>query len=170
MSEDMNKTVPATTENLDTIVIDDGAVKVAIQNQFGERIGTFRFYPTDVNIVNRYNEVSDQFETILAPLINANISPEGEGEDASSVEILNEAGDKMISLMDYVLNANSREAFFSKTHIFTPMGGMFFCEKVYDAIGKYISKRFDAEVNRVNVRMKQHMHGYRTGKHAKGKQ
>lgn len=170
MSEDMKKTVPATTENLDTIVIDDGAVKVAIQNQFGERIGTFRFYPTDVNIVNRYNEVSDQFETILAPLINANISPEGEGEDASSVEILNEAGDKMISLMDYVLNANSREAFFSKTHIFTPMGGMFFCEKVYDAIGKYISKRFDAEVNRVNVRMKQHMHGYRTGKHAKGKQ
>jgi hypothetical protein len=170
MSEDMKKTVPATTENLDTIVIDDGAVKVAIQNQFGERIGTFRFYPTDVNIVNRYNKVSDQFETILAPLINANISPEGEGEDASSVEILNEAGDKMISLMDYVLNANSREAFFSKTHIFTPMGGMFFCEKVYDAIGKYISKRFDAEVNRVNVRMKQHMHGYRTGKHAKGKQ
>ena len=170
MSEDMKKTVPATTENLDTIVIDDGAVEVAIQNQFGERIGTFRFYPTDVNIVNRYNEVSDQFETILAPLINANISPEGEGEDASSVEILNEAGDKMIALMDYVLNANSREAFFSKTHIFTPMGGMFFCEKVYDAIGKYISKRFDAEVNRVNVRMKQHMHGYRTGKHAKGKQ
>ena len=170
MSEDMKKTVPATTENLDTIVIDDGAVKVAIQNQFGERIGTFRFYPTDVNIVNRYNEVSDQFETILAPLINANIGPEGEGEDASSVEILNEAGDKMIALMDYVLNANSREAFFSKTHIFTPMGGMFFCEKVYDAIGKYISKRFDAEVNRVNVRMKQHMHGYRTGKHAKGKQ
>lgn len=170
MSEEMKKTVPATTENLDTIVIDDGAVKVAIQNQFGERIGTFRFYPTDVNIVNRYNEVSDQFETILAPLINANISPEGEGEDATSVDILNEAGDKMIALMDYVLNANSREAFFSKTHIFTPMGGMFFCEKVYDAIGKYISKRFDAEVNRVNVRMKQHMHGYRTGKHAKGKQ
>ena len=170
MSEEMKKTVPATTENLDTIVIDDGAVKVAIQNQFGERIGTFRFYPTDVNIVNRYNEVSDQFETILAPLINANISPEGEGEDASSVEILNEAGDKMIALMDYVLNANSREAFFSKTHIFTPIGGMFFCEKVYDSIGKYISKRFDAEVNRVNVRMKQHMHGYRTGKHAKGKQ
>ena len=76
----------------------------------------------------------------------------------------------MVELMDYVLNGNSREAFFSKTHIFTPMGGVFFCEKVYDAIGKYISKRFDAEVKRVNVRMKQHMHGYKTGKHAKGRQ
>lgn len=170
MSEEMKNSVPLQTENMDTIVIDDGAVEVAIQNQFGEHIGTFRFYPTDVNIVNRYNEVADKFEQVVAPLIDANISPEGEGEDDSSVKILNEAGDKMVELMDYVLNGNSREAFFSKTHIFTPMGGMFFCEKVYDAIGKYISKRFDAEVKRVNVRMKQHMHGYRTGKHSKGRQ
>lgn len=170
MSEETKKTVPVATENMDSIVIDDGAVEVAIQNQFGERIGTFRFYPTDVNIVNRYNDVADQFENVVAPLINANINQDGEGEDSTSVDILNEAGNKMVELMDYVLNGNSREAFFSKTHIFTPMGGVFFCEKVYDAIGKYISKRFDAEVKRVNVRMKQHMHGYKTGKHAKGRQ
>lgn len=114
--------------------------------------------------MNRYNEVADQFEKVVAPLINANINQDGEGEDSTSVDILNEAGNKMVELMDYVLNGNSREAFFSKTHIFTPMGGVFFCEKVYDAIGKYISKRFDAEVKRVNVRMKQHMHGYKTGR------
>lgn len=106
----------------------------------------------------------------MTPLIDANISPEGEGEDADSVQLLNEAGDKMADLMDYVLNGNSREAFFAKTHIFTPVGGMFYCEKVYEAIGAFISQRFAAEVKRVNVRMNQHTHGYRTGKHAKGRQ
>lgn len=34
MSEETKKTVPVATENMDSIVIDDGAVEVAIQNQF----------------------------------------------------------------------------------------------------------------------------------------
>ena len=169
MSEEM-KVVQTGNENvMPVITIDDGSIDIPIQNQFGEKIGVFRFNPADINIVNRYNEVADQFGEVVKPLIDANISPEGEGEDDESVRLLNEAGDKMTDLMDYVLNGNSREAFFSKTHIFTPVGGMFYCEKVYDAIGTFISQRFASEVKRVNTRMNQHIHGYRTGKHARGR-
>ena len=169
MSEDM-KVIQTANENvMPVITIDDGSIDIPIQNQFGEKIGVFRFNPADINIVNRYNEVADQFGEVVKPLIDANISPEGEGEDDESVRLLNEAGDKMADLMDYVLNGNSREAFFSKTHIFTPVGGMFYCEKVYEAIGSFISQKFASEVKRVNVRMNQHIHGYRTGKHAKGR-
>lgn len=169
MSEEM-KVVQTGNENvMPVITIDDGSIDIPIQNQFGEKIGVFRFNPADINIVNRYNEVADQFGEVVKPLIDANISPEGEGEDDESVRLLNEAGDKMTDLMDYVLNGNSREAFFSKTHIFTPVGGMFYCEKVYDAIGTFISQRFASEVKRVNSRMNQHIHGYRTGKHARGR-
>lgn len=169
MSEEM-KVVQTGNENvMPVITIDDGSIDIPIQNQFGEKIGVFRFNPADINIVNRYNEVADQFGEVVKPLIDANISPEGEGEDDESVRLLNEAGDKMADLMDYVLNGNSREAFFSKTHIFTPVGGMFYCEKVYEAIGSFISQKFASEVKRVNVRMNQHIHGYRTGKHAKGR-
>ena len=169
MNEEM-KAMQATPESMmPVITIDDGSIDIPIQNQFGEKIGVFRFNPADINIVNRYNEVADQFGEVVKPLIDANISPEGEGEDDESVRLLNEAGDKMTDLMDYVLNGNSREAFFSKTHIFTPVGGMFYCEKVYDAIGTFISQRFASEVKRVNSRMNQHIHGYRTGKHARGR-
>lgn len=169
MNEEM-KAMQATPESMmPVITIDDGSIDIPIQNQFGEKIGVFRFNPADINIVNRYNEVADQFGEVVKPLIDANISPEGEGEDDESVRLLNEAGDKMTDLMDYVLNGNSREAFFSKTHIFTPVGGMFYCEKVYEAIGTFISQRFASEVKRVNTRMNQHIHGYRTGKHARGR-
>jgi len=167
MSEEMMNTQ---MENImPVITIDDGSIDIPIMNQHGEQIGMFRFNPADINIVNRYNEVADQFGEVVKPLIDANISPDGEGEDDESVQLLNEAGNKMADLMDYVLNGNSREAFFSKTHIFTPVGGMFYCEKVYEAIGAFISQKFASEVKRVNVRMNQHMHGYRTGKHAKGR-
>lgn len=170
MNEEIKNTQNEMVNAMPTITIDDGSIDIPIQNQYGERIGVFRFNPADINIVNRYNEVADKFSEVVKPLIDANISPEGEGEDAESVRLLNEAGDKMVELMDYVLNGNSREAFFGKTHIFTPVGGMFYCEKVYEAIGAFISQRFASEVKRVNVRLTQHIHGYRTGKHAKGRQ
>jgi hypothetical protein len=169
MSEEIKSTLMENENVMPVITIDDGSIDIPIQNQFGEKIGVFRFNPSDINIVNRYNEVADQFGEIVKPLINANISSEGEGEDDESIHLLNEAGDKMVDLMDYVLNGNSREAFFGKTHIFAPVGGMFYCEKVYEAVGAFISQRFSAEVKRVNNRMNQHTHGYRTGKHAKGR-
>lgn len=40
MSEETKKTVPVATENMDSIVIDDGAVEVAIQNQFARSATT----------------------------------------------------------------------------------------------------------------------------------
>lgn len=169
MSEETYEIQNETVDTMPVITIDDGSIDIPIKNQFGEQIGVFRFNPADINIVNRYNEVADQFGEVVKPLIDANISPEGEGEDDKSVQLLNEAGDKMTDLMDYVLNGNSREAFFRKTHIFTPVGGKFYCEKVYEAIGAFISQKFASEVKRVNVRMNQHIHGYRTGKHAKGR-
>lgn len=150
------------------IVIDDGCIDVPIKNQFGETTGVFRFNPTDIGIVNRYNEAADQFENVIRPLVDANIDGNGEGADDESMKILNEAGNKMADLMDYVLNGNSREAFFSKTHIFTPVNGKFYCELVYDAVGKFIAKKFDAEIKRLNARIDKHTHGYRTGKHKKG--
>lgn len=150
------------------IVIDDGCIDIPIQNQFGERLGVFRFNPTDVNIINRYNEVVDRIPEILRPLAGAEIDPNGEGGDENSIELLNTAGAEIEDLLDYVLNGNSREAFFTRTHVFSPVGGKFYCEKVLEAIGAFISKKFEAEVKKMSARAETHMHGYRTGKHRKG--
>ena len=152
----------------DVIVVDDGRVDVPIKNQYGEVVGTFRFNPTDINIVNRYNEAAAKFEDIAKPLIDYDIDGNGEGKTKDAVEALNEAEDKMIELMDYVFDADSRESFFSKIHAFAPTNGKFYCEVVYTGIGNYISKKFDAETKAVSIRVDKYTHGYKTGKHAKG--
>lgn len=156
------------TVDEDVIVVDDGYKLITVQNSLGEVIGKFRFNPTDINIVNRYREISEQFNDVLKPLKDAEITAEGEAGDEQSVDLINEAEKRMIELMDYMLNCDSREAFFSKTHLFTPTDGNFYCQNVFDAVGQFISKKFDSEIKKISSRVDKHTHGYRTGKHRKG--
>lgn len=154
-------------ENL--IVINDGRIDIPIRNQFGEQTGVFRFNPTDLNIVNRYNEAAGKFKGITQPLEDVDISSDGTSDTAEGLEALNEAEDRMIELFDYVLNGDSRSAFFSKIHVFTPTDGTFYCGQVFDALGQFIEKKFEMETKKIDLRLKQHVHGYRTGRHKKGR-
>ena len=163
---DENKIVEFPQEEV--IVVSDGRKRVRIQNQFGEDIGVFMFNPTDINIVNRYNEVAEQFSEVVAPLNGASIDKDGEAADEESIELLNTAENRMIELIDYVINGDCRKAFFGKTQIFSPSDGKFYCENVLEAIGNYISMKFDKELHAISSRVDKHTHGYRTGKHRKG--
>jgi len=165
-----NKTVnQVPSEALDEIiVVSDGKRTIPIKNQIGEQIGVFRYNPTDLNMVNRYREVADKIDDIVKPLENVGITAEGEGEDSESIDAVNEVEEKLIEVMDYMLDGNSREAFFTKTHALTPVGGQFYFEKVFEAIGLYLEKIFDVEFKTMDGRVEKHTHGYRTGRHRKG--
>ena len=154
-----------------SIVVDDGSVEIPISNTLGERIGSFRFRPTDFNIIKRFQAVSDKFGDVVSPLINANIEPDGEGSDEDSIRILDEAQKNLFELVDYLLDGNASEAFFGKMNPFSPIKGKFYCEYALNAVGDFISKQFDEEINAINTRVSKYTHGYasRTGKHKDGK-
>ena len=150
------------------IVVDDGSITVPIKNMEGEVIGKFKFRPTDFNIVKRYNEVASQFGEVVKPLVDANITPDGEGEDEESIRILDEAEEKLFELVDYLFDGNMAEAFFGKMHAFSPVEGRFYCENALNAVGQFISRKFDAEIKQISNRVQKYTHGYKTGKHKNG--
>jgi len=156
----------------EVVVVNDGRRKVTIKNQNGDVIGSFRFNPTDVNIVNRYNESVSKFEDIVKPLSNYDIKANGEGDGMEAVSALDEAEAKLIDLMDYILDGQFGKAFFSKTHAFAGVEDgddvKFYCEVAFDVVGQYIANKFDAETKKLDRRLSKHTHGYKTGKHAKG--
>lgn len=156
----------------EVVVINDGRRKVTIKNQNGDVIGSFRFNPTDINIVNRYNESVAKFEDIVKPLADYDIKANGEGDGAEAVEALDAAEEKLIELMDYVLDGDFGQAFFGKTHAFAGVEEgneiKFYAEVAFDVIGQYIAQKFDAETKKLERRLGKHTHGYKTGKHAKG--
>ena len=166
MDENRVNTAPAVEE--DVIVVKDGYKKIRIQNEYEEKIGEFYYNPTDVNIVNRYNEVVANFNDIVEPLENAGVNSDGTGTDEASIELINTAEAKLIEMLDYILRTDSRKAFFERTHAFSPVDGAFYCEQVIEAIGNFISAKYEKEINAISKNINRHTHGYRTGKHKKG--
>lgn len=151
------------------IVIDDGYIEKTIRNKAGKIIGTFGFRPTDLRIIDRYNDAVKKFDSIIEPLKDADINPDGTASDAKQNAALKEAEARIYELCDYILDGNVTEAFFNANHPFAPINGHFYCENVINAVGAFLGAYFDTELNAISKRVLKYTHGYRTGKHRKGR-
>jgi len=144
------------------IIIDDGSERVPIKNKFGDEIGVFYFKPTDMGIIDRYNKIAKDFSEITEPLERAEIGPEGTVDDLSDSEAiaaLKEAEKRLREAVDYLFDGNMSEAFFGKMHPFSPVGGRFYCELAIEAVGSFISDRFDTETDRIAKRIEKYTKG-----------
>ena len=159
-------------KNTNVILVDDGSVKVPIRNRQGDEIGVFYFRPTDVGIVERYNQVVGDFDKITEPLEHVNIQADGTVDEQNEAEraALKEAEGRLYDACNFLFGGNFAEAFFGKMHPFSPVGGKFYCENALTAVGDYISGQFDQEVQKVNTRVEKYLkHGVRTGAHKNGR-
>ncbi|MCI6173149.1 MAG: hypothetical protein MR671_02695 [Clostridiales bacterium] len=145
-----------------SITVDDGSERVPIKNTFGDEIGVFYFRPTDLRMLDRYNEVAGKFGEITAPLQQIGINADGTAEDPQQEEALHEAEKRLDEMVDYIFGGNAAEAFFGKMHPFSPINGVFYCENVLDALGDYIGARFDREADKVSDRVSQYTSEYET--------
>lgn len=145
------------------IIVDDGIQRIPIRNRQGDEIGVFCFRPTDIGIVDRYNEMISKFDEITAPLENIGVTPEGDAPDDATQEqadALKEAQKRLFEVCDYMFDGNLSEAFFGKMNPFSPVNGRFYCENALEAVGKYISAQFDHEVKTISARAAKYTKGY----------
>ena len=144
------------------IVVDDGYRRVPIYNTDGEETGYFKFNPTDINIINRYNEMVSKFDTVLEPLIAVPDAPEGEddGNDGQRIEAVKQATERLYEAVNALFNADAAGAFFGKVHPFSPVDGRFYCEAVLEAVGKYISDQFKQETTKIERRVSKYTKKY----------
>lgn len=135
-----------------TIVIDDGRKTYEIANKQGEIIGRFSFNPSDLGIATRYDRVIDRVNAIQLPAdINA---------DQLSAE-LQRVNDEVCECLDYLLNDNVSENFFSIMNPLTPMAnGQLYVENVLDAIGKIVEEETGARMEKVNSKLKKYTQKY----------
>lgn len=143
------------------IEVDDGSEQVIIKNKHGEEIGVFYFSPTDIGIIERYNEFAKHFSEITAPLENINISSDGTAtEDGIEDAALKAAENRLYKACDRLFNGNMSKAFFGSMHPFSPVNGAFYCEGVLSAVGKFIAQRFDTEVGKIQKRVGRYTSDY----------
>lgn len=143
------------------IVVDDGSQRIPIKNMAGDEIGVFYFRPTDIGIIQRYNEATAKFDDVVAPLEGVGISADGTAEenDKAASDALNEAEKRLFELCDYIFDGNMSEAFFGKMHPFSPVNGVFYCENALNKVGAFISAQFEQETKKINKRMSKYIAG-----------
>lgn len=138
------------------ITVDDGSRRVPIMNTEGEEIGAFRFHPTDLGIVERYNRLAETFDAITAPM-------DGLGDvddltDPNVVAALVEAKQRMFTAVNDLFGSeDAAEAFFGKMNPFSPVNGEFYAAQVLAQVGAFISAQFSTEIKALSKKARKYL-------------
>lgn len=142
------------------ITVDDGSRRVPILNMDGEEIGAFRFHPTDIGIIDRYNRMAEQFDAITEPLEGLNLAEDGSA-DLTAPEVVNALGEAERRLYEAVNDLfgsdGAAEAFFGTMHPFSPVNGEFYATQVLQRVGEFIGAQFATETKAMSKKAKKYL-------------
>ena len=146
------------------ISVRTGLEEYEICNEKKEKMGSFWFNPADTGIVERYNVVEKKFPEIFERLRTYNIDSSGEAvgnEQDKAFEAVKELEEEVISQIDYMLNSDTRESFFSCVRPFASVGGKFYVENVLDVVRLIIEDHYREEMRLQKKRSEKYMKGLR---------
>lgn len=142
------------------ITVDDGSRRVPIMNMDGEEIGAFRFHPTDIGIIDRYNHMAEQFDAITEPLEGLSMPEDGQMDvtDPALAAALSEAEKRLYAAVDGLFGSeDAAAAFFGKMHPFSPVNGEFYATQVLQKVGAFIGAQFDTETKAMSQKAKKYL-------------
>lgn len=142
------------------ITVDDGSRRVPILNTDGEEIGAFRFHPTDLGIIERFNRLADNFASITEPLDAIQLDGDGAADmnDPKLVEALKEAEKRLSDAVNELFRSDDAAvAFFGKMHPFSPVNGEFYATQVLQQVGAFIGAQFDTETKAMSKKVKKYL-------------
>lgn len=113
------------------IIIDDGSIKAVIKNKQDKELGTLYFNPSDMGMMNRWEEFIDKMDEI----------------DSISDENFNDVSSQIISNIDELFKGAS--SFFEVTHpLSLSQDGDFYFEKVVDVLGNLVEEQTNQRIER----------------------
>lgn len=123
-----------------TLHVDTGAQIINIDDK-GEIIGQFRFNPTDLDIVKRYEKVVEKMSAITLP------------EEPDEKDIL-AVSDEIKDSFDYLLNYKVYDGIFAKCNPLTPItNGDFYFENVMEGIANLIEKTMNQRIEKKRAKI-----------------
>lgn len=128
--------------------VDTGSVLINIDDK-GESIGQFRFNPSDMDILRRYESVEKAFEEMTFP------------EDGGAEDLL-KVSDEIKKQFDFLLNYNVSNEIFAKCNpLSMTASGDFYFENVLDGIAGLIEKATNQRVEKRTKKVQKATEKYR---------
>lgn len=133
------------------VKVNTGAVNVIMRDEFDEEIGSFKFIPSDLNIVDRYEKSIAEFESIVI-------------DEKSELSTFREVTDKIKEIFDYLLNYNVSSTLFEVCNPLTPIGnGDFYFEACLETIANIVEETTNKRLEKKKARIQKATSKY-TGK------
>ena len=126
-----------------TLSVDTGSVLIEVKDRGEEVIGTFRFNPSDMDIIRRYEKVVSSLDEIKIP-------------DEPEPEEMLKVTDEIKKQFDYLLNYNVSDGIFAKCNPFSiTANGDFYFENVLEGIAGLIQNITNQRIDKKKEKIKE---------------
>ena len=133
-------------------VVDDGTREIPIVNKFGKLICNVYIRPSDLSIIDRYQNLVTDFDEIVKPLESLDIKNDGTAFVDSDWQILKSVENNLKQRINELFDMEEADEIFAKRNPFSSIGGEFFCAKVLQALENVIVSAINEEAELSNER------------------
>ena len=138
--------------------IDDGTREITMVNKFGQLVCKIHFRTAELAIVDRFNELKNDFSSIIAPLSRININADGTtNDDDESWAVLKQVEGQIKRRLNILLDTDDADEIFKTRFPFSSVGGRFFVENVLDVLGQAITAHVEEEAQLSQARIKKYV-------------
>ena len=134
-------------------VLDDGTKEITIENPFHEEICKIHIRPGDLSIIDRYNELTDRFGDIVAPLANVDLKNDGTSETVEGWDTVKKVENDLIERLNRVFDSRDIGNIFKNRNAFSTVGGEFYVERVISMLGDVVQSEMAEENKKVQKRL-----------------
>lgn len=127
-------------------IIDDGMREIPLINKFGKLICNIYIRPADLSILDRYNALTADFPSVVAPLKKLDIQNDGTATFEDDWQILKSVETELKKRINALFDMEEADDIFAKRSPFSSVGGKFFCESVIEVIGGVITEAVEDEM------------------------
>lgn len=138
-------------------VVDDGTREIPIVNKFGKLICNVYIRPSDLSILDRYEALMRDFEEIVKPLENVDISRDGTAFFEEGWAVLKGVETELKKRINELFDMEEADDIFAKRNAFSSVGGEFFCTHVLNALGDVIIAAVKEESAQSQKRMEKYL-------------
>ena len=147
--------------NNNIFTLDDGTQEFVITNKYGEEICKLHIRGGDLSIIDRYNELMKDFDTIIEPLSGMKLNAEGDVEHDeqfdSNWQIIKDVQKTLIDRIDALFDMHDASKLFEKRNAFSTVGGVFYVEKVIEMLGNIVNQAIEEEAKKSQKRLDKYM-------------
>lgn len=139
------------------VIIDDGTKEIPILNKFGQEICKIYFRPSDVSIIDRYNQLMTDFDKLVEPLQNLSLNNDGTTTFDKDWQTLKQVENSLITKINELFDMKDAGKIFATRNPFSSIGGQFYCLHVLQALETVVNDAIEEEAKLSKQRMSKYL-------------